>query len=134
MKNYIIYLPQYQSSCMMAARAIESGQKLGWDLELYEGVDGNKLDWKVTGLHINDKDAKCRAMLERPGVRGCFMSHYKLWEHCLKTNTTIGIFEHDIEFVMPFSETKFKDILKFEGFLKKKSRPAGEWYEGARAY
>ncbi len=135
MKNYVIYLPEFQNSCQLAFRALKSANALSWNLELYEGVNGNTLNWNSTGLKINPNDPKCRSMMERPGVRGCFMSHFKLWEHCVNTNTIIGIFEHDIEFVStPDSIENFQDILKLEGFLKKKPRPAGEWYEGARAY
>jgi len=119
----------------MAARALESGKALGWDLTLFEGVDGSKLIWDSAGIKINHSDAKCRSMMEKPGVQGCFMSHYTLWCKSITENQTIGIFEHDIEFVLsPDVNFAVKHILKLEGFLKKKARPAGEWYEGARAY
>ena len=42
MKGYIIYLPSYPDSVSMANRALETGTKYGWNLELYEGVNGMK--------------------------------------------------------------------------------------------
>lgn len=135
MKSHVIYLPSYQQSCNMAKKACDTGRQFGWDIDLWPGVDGQLLDWDSTGVDINTDDAKCKRMMSRPGVRGCFMSHYQLWHHCVDINQPIGIFEHDIEFLAaPDQLPNFVHVLKLEGFLKKKPRPAGEWYEGARAY
>jgi hypothetical protein len=132
MKNYVIYLPDYTKSRTLAQRVLETGQAFGWNLTLYEGVDGKNSTWEQ--VQPCCLDAKCRSMLELPGVRGCFLSHWQLWNLCVEINETIGIFEHDIEFIGSPPEQDFQHVLKLEGFLKKKSRPAGEWYEGARAY
>lgn len=134
MKGYIIYLPEYETSCELAKQALESGQKYRWDLELYPGVDGQKFVWDQTKIKINQISAKCSNMMTKPGVQGCFMSHWNLWNLCADSNTTIGIFEHDIKFTGPRPKIDFNHLLKLEGFSLKKPRPAGEWYEGARAY
>lgn len=137
MKNYIIHLPDFDSSVAMATHALDTGTAQGWDLELYAGVDGRTVAgdaWNSTGITINQASAKCRDMMQLPGVRGCFLSHWNLWQHCVKTQQSIGIFEHDIEFVKSYQDLEFEHVLKLEGFSLKKPRPAGEWYEGARAY
>jgi GR25 family glycosyltransferase involved in LPS biosynthesis len=134
MKNYIISLSAYTNSMIMAQRALTSGQQHGWNIELFEGVDGSITRLQDFNISVCQTDAKCRAMMERPGVQGCFLSHWKLWNRCADLNETIGIFEHDIEFLEACPEIEFDHVLKLEGFLKKKARPAGEWYEGARAY
>ena len=139
MRNYIIYLPDYHNSRQAALVALESGQKFGWNVELYEGINGMLFQddavWDQTGIKICQQDRKTREMMKRPGVRGCFMSHYLLWCHCLATNETIGIFEHDILFTRaPEGFDDFPDLLKLEGFELHKHRPSGQWYEGARAY
>lgn len=140
MHNHIIYLPYYQTSCESANIALQSSLEFGWNAGLFEGIDGMLLKddsvWAQTGIRACELDRKTRAMMERPGVRGCFMSHYLLWCRCLELNTTIGIFEHDIEFVKqpPDSWPDFPDLLKLEGFNLHKHRPSGQWYEGARAY
>ena len=139
MKNYIIYLPSYISSCDMAARALASGKALGWDLELFKGVDGKSVavdtDWYSYNIQFNNEDKKCRKMMDRPGVRGCFLSHWLLWNRCIEMNKPIGIFEHDITFIKgPIFDLDFEDILKLENLGKQKPRPAGIWYQGATGY
>jgi hypothetical protein len=137
LKNYIIYLPQFETSTQWANHALATGLDHDWDVELFAGVDGRTVDgdlWDTTGIAINQSNAKCRDMMQRPGVRGCFLSHYTLWKRCVELNEPIGIFEHDIEFCKPVPDVEFDHLLKLEGFSLKKPRPAGEWYEGARAY
>lgn len=133
MKNYLIYLPEYQNSVDLSSRAVNSAQQYGWKLDLYAGVNGNTAEWG--SVKVNQTDAKCRAMLDLPGVRGCFLSHWSLWNLCIKMQQPLGIFEHDVVFCAePPVDPQFADVFKMEGFLLKKPRPAGAWYEGARAY
>ena len=134
MKNFVIGLSAYPKSMTQAQFAIKSGQQAGWNLELFSGTDGANADLLAYGVTINQQDAKCRDMMLLPGVRGCFLSHWRLWNLCSALNEPIGIFEHDIEFVSGPPNIKFAHVLKLEGFLLKKPRPAGAWYEGARAY
>ena len=134
MKNFVICLPDYVKSVAMTNQVVESGKQYGWNIELFEGVDGTVTKLKDVDLSINQHNAKCRDMMTLPGVRGCFISHWRLWNLCSKLNEPIGIFEHDIEFLTGPPNIEFKHVLKLEGFLLKKSRPAGAWYEGARAY
>lgn len=139
MKNFVIYLPKYNTSKTWAAVAKETGCQHGWDIELYEGVDGTTVNddnaWSKWGIKINDQDSKCQKLMNRAGVRGCFLSHYNLWHKCVDLNEPIGIFEHDVKFLSgPPVIDSIKDLLKLEGFTENKPRPAGVWYEGARAY
>lgn len=137
MKSYIIYLPQFETSTEWANHALSTGLEQGWDIELFAGIDGRTVEgelWNTTGININQSNAKCRDMMQRPGVRGCFLSHYTLWNRCIEVDQPIGIFEHDIEFCQPMPIVEFEHLLKLEGFSLKKARPAGEWYEGARGY
>ena len=139
MKSYIIYLPQFKTSVAWADHAQRTALSLGWEMYLFEGTNGqtvaNDVDWNNRGIKINQADKKCRSMLAKPGVRGCFLSHYSLWQRCAQHNEPIGIFEHDVEFVgCAPNLVDVKDVLKLEGFNHKKPRPAGMWYEGARAY
>ena len=134
MRSFVIYLPTYRKSVEMASAVIESGRNHNWELELFEGVDGavdGLADFKID---INQSNAKCRDMMSRPGVQGCFLSHWKLSNLCVELNEPIGIFEHDITILGSFPDVQVTSIFKLEGFYKKKPRPAGEWYEGARAY
>lgn len=137
MKSYVIYLPQFETSTQWANHALATGLEYKWNVELFAGVDGRTVadaGWDNTGIAINQTNPKCRDMMQRPGVRGCFLSHYALWNRCLELDAPIGIFEHDIEFCKPVPTVEFDHLLKLEGFSLKKPRPAGNWYEGARAY
>lgn len=138
MKSYIIYLPQYKTSVDWANHALSSGLLHKWNIELFTGVDGRSVsdnkDWNQYNVTINRTDSKCAKLMDRSGVRGCFLSHYTLWQQCVKSNQPIGIFEHDIEFLKEPPNFNSTDLLKLEGFTLNKARPAGAWYEGARAY
>lgn len=134
MRSFVIYLPNYTKSVDMANVVIESGKQHGWDLELFEGVDGALLGLEDFKINVNQSNAKCRDMMSRAGVQGCFLSHWRLWNLCVELDEPIGIFEHDVKFLGPLPKIEVTGIFKLEGFHKKKCRPAGEWYEGARAY
>lgn len=134
MRSFVIYLPNYTKSVDMATVVIDSGKQHGWNLELFEGVDGALHSLEDFKISTNQSNAKCRDMMSRPGVQGCFLSHWQLWNKCIQLNEPIGIFEHDIKFLGPMPDIQVTGVFKLEGFHKKKPRPAGEWYEGARAY
>ena len=132
-KGYIIYLPDFPESVQLANRALETGTMHNWKLELYEGVNGRDtglIDYRLKPT--NHK--KAMRLLERPGTQGCFLSQYLLWQKCHETNTPMLIFEHDVIFKKPMGQYEECDVYKFEGFKKAKPIPAGNWYEGARAY
>lgn len=52
-----------------------------------------------------------RGKLSRPGVVGCFYSHYALWEKCVELNEPIMIFEDDVKFFRGYSPVAFEDVL-----------------------
>lgn len=133
MKGYIIYLPEFESSVSMANRALKTGTQHGWNLELYEGVNGLLQGLQVFNLHPYPYK-KCQRYMERPGTQGCFLSQYNLWKKCTNLGTPICIFEHDVIFKKPMGDYEDCDVYKFEGFKKAKPIPPGNWYEGARAY
>lgn len=141
MKNYVITLLDYPDSVRMAKNAFISGHTLGWDLDIWSGVDGSAITIEKFqhehGVNVNNVSRKCHhMMMSRPGVRGCFLSHWQLWNHCVHINQTVGIFEHDVIFCKPPPDPipDFSHVLKLQGFDAKPPRPAGVWYEGARAY
>ena len=49
-----------------------------------------------------------------PGIKGCFLSHFLLWEKCIELNEPIIIFEHDALMIRPLPdniENMFSHIL-----------------------
>lgn len=139
MISYVIYMPGRNQSVMLAHRCLDSSKSYNWNLKLFEGVDGSTVkenkDWEHWNIKINQENAKCRDAMSRPGVRGCFLSHWTLWNKCVELNEPIGVFEHDVEFLKDSPDIlNFGDILKLDGFQKNKERPAGTWWTGAMAY
>jgi GR25 family glycosyltransferase involved in LPS biosynthesis len=46
-----------------------------------------------------------------PGVVGCFYSHYRLWEMCVKLNEPIFIFEDDVIFLRKYYPVDWNDVI-----------------------
>lgn len=49
--------------------------------------------------------------LSRPGVIGCFYSHYALWQKCVDLNEPIMIFEDDVKFYRKYEPVDFEGVL-----------------------
>jgi GR25 family glycosyltransferase involved in LPS biosynthesis len=47
----------------------------------------------------------------RPGVKGCFDSHYRLWKKCIELKEPIAIFEDDVKFFRGYEPIDFEDVL-----------------------
>ncbi len=131
--SYIIRLENFENSREWAEHAYNTGSTQGWNLKFFEGVDGRISKFEDHNISIYNHK-KCNRYMERPGTRGCFLSHWKLWNLCVDENMPMAIFEHDVEFYQPIGDIEFQDVIKFEGFKVTKPIPPGQWWEGARAY
>lgn len=49
--------------------------------------------------------------MSRPGVIGCFYSHYNLWKKCVELNEPIMIFEDDVKFYREYIPVHFDGVL-----------------------
>ena len=49
--------------------------------------------------------------LSRPGVVGCFYSHYALWQRCVELKEPIMIFEDDVKFYRNYRSVEFDGVL-----------------------
>ena len=49
--------------------------------------------------------------MSKPGVVGCFYSHYTLWEKCVELNEPIMIFEDDVKFYRNFEPVEWDGVL-----------------------
>jgi GR25 family glycosyltransferase involved in LPS biosynthesis len=139
MKNFVIILKNHDKSEKFGNISISSGIDLGWNISRFDGIDGRTTSvhslFDSFNLKVNNQNKKCKNLLEKPGVKGCFLSHWSLWNMCLELNEPIGIFEDDILFLKPpvFSND-FPDILKLDKLKQGKRYAAGDWWEGAHAY
>ena len=56
-------------------------------------------------------DKEMHDKMSKPGVLGCFYSHYSLWKKCIELNEPIYIFEDDVIFVRNFTPVDFNHVL-----------------------
>jgi GR25 family glycosyltransferase involved in LPS biosynthesis len=120
MKSFIIHLSKIPSSLRSAIKSQEELTKIGIDAELFEGTYGNdaiKIFQQENRLvhPINFKGVQTLPdeidKIMKPGVMGCFYSHYRLWKKCVDLNETICIFEDDLQIVRPLIKVEFDEVL-----------------------
>lgn len=135
LKGYIIRLANHNDSCAWAQHAMNTGMLHNWQLQFFDAIDGRQIGLEQHNIAIYKEHKKCLRYMARPGTQGCFLSHWNLWHLCAQGTEPIMIFEHDVEFVAEPPNTLMPaDVIKFEGFRPSKPIPAGQWWEGARAY
>lgn len=115
MKSFIIFQNTVPMSVEFAQEAISEAKKFGIDLRGWVGTNGltETHKFKEYGIKnfLQDKIEKL------PGVQGCFLSHYELWEKCVKHNETMLILEHDGIFIRPLPvdvEDHFEHVLNLD--------------------
>jgi GR25 family glycosyltransferase involved in LPS biosynthesis len=64
--------------------------------------------WTITQRQLNGADSD---KMSRPGVIGCFYSHYELWHKCLALNEPIMIFEDDVKFYRGWYPVDWQGVL-----------------------
>lgn len=147
MKNYIICLSKIQASLITAQHLQAQLADYGVSAELFEGTYGNDAEimmaqegrtfhpWGIKGPNCAaDPNDKSVLKASSPGVKGCFLSHYRLWKHCAELNEPIIIWEDDIMLSRPLIPIEFQDVLvlalghptKSQGYLNYLEDPTGE--------
>ena len=124
MKSFIITLSKIESSLNTAINLKKQLESFGMESELFEGTYGwdavKMMEDEGRTLHpVGIKgssenawsDEKQKAKVSVPGVKGCFYSHYRLWQKCVELNEPIIIFEDDIVIERPFTPIDWKDVL-----------------------
>lgn len=101
MKTFCIYIVE-PVSVLLAQRCVNSGKVWGVDVELFDGVQGG--EWEDLPLVFEENASD--------GLRGCFSSHYKLWEMCSKGNEHFVILEHDAVIQKSFDNLPRGDMLE----------------------
>lgn len=113
-KTFIIRLEENQHSCRMAAECYDQALKFGIRPEYFKAINGNDSEY-----HYNQTGIKRLGKFKkgRPGVNGCFFSHYYLWKKCIEIQEPILILEHDGYFLRNIDISildKFEDVLKLD--------------------
>ncbi len=110
-------------------------KKHGWSFSEWPAVDGFTVDsamWDSAGIKLLDRGK----IIDRPGARGCFFSHWSLWNHCLEFGP-ITVLEHDAIVLMPWDTSidysqKLTKLHRDRG--TKVNDVTGTWGRGAWAY
>jgi len=150
-KTFIIHLSKIESSLESAIKLQNDLKLIDIDAELFEGTYGSDAEQifkqenrKIHGINFKGNAIDDRGIIkaQRPGVMGCFYSHYRLWKKCVELNDTICIFEDDVNIVRRLEPVEFEDVLVVAlGAVKRKKNahylensvgiPRAENYENA---
>jgi GR25 family glycosyltransferase involved in LPS biosynthesis len=102
-KAFVIRKPNDELSEKLSTECVESAKKFGIFAEKVDGVYSNHDEIiKEKNLKFFEKMKEHRK--NSPGIKGCFLSHYQLWEHCISLNEPIIIFEHDALMIRPLPD------------------------------
>jgi GR25 family glycosyltransferase involved in LPS biosynthesis len=117
-KSFIIHLPKIPASLETATELKSNLEKFNMPAELFEGTMGSdavdlfdnegRTLWPVNlkGNPVTESGKEAS-----PGVKGCFNSHYRLWEKCVELNEPIIIWEDDIILSREFKPVEWEDVL-----------------------
>lgn len=120
MLAFVIGLGQIPSSFESAMRVYNQLKDFGLDVRYHEGTYGHQAagifaqEGRVlhhTSFKGNPVDDEYRQSCMRPGVMGCFHSHWRLWSLCATLNKPVLIFEDDVIFERGWLPVKWQDVL-----------------------
>jgi len=114
MKAKIITLKNNKLSERVAKDCIEQAAKFGISVEIFNAING--LDYEQHLEKLNVRPLK-KFKKGKPGVYGCFLSHYYLWKECAESNEPYLVLEHDGFLIKPLPDNildQFEDVLKLE--------------------
>lgn len=114
MKCFIIRLKGHKISEKHARDCYNQAKRFGLNVKYFDGING--LEYQT---HLDSLRIKPRYNFKggRPGVYGCFLSHYYLWQKCVKADTPYFILEHDGLLIRPYPKgilSQFDDVLKLD--------------------
>jgi|TARA_R110000822_G_scaffold25827_16_gene78226 GR25 family glycosyltransferase involved in LPS biosynthesis len=119
MKAYIIQVNGILHSMHAAGQALTSCEEHGIEATIVDGYTPSKADAALAELNIKAYSPGPKLYEiknSKPGVRGCFMSHFSLWEQCANQNENFMILEHDARIVAPVPKVDFQDILHLDAW------------------
>ena len=93
MKIFVINLPSSEDRREAIRGAFRDMEV---DFEFFEAVDGRKgLSHDLERLQADKHRTYFRSRPLAPGEKGCYASHYRLWQKCVELNEPILILEDD---------------------------------------
>jgi glycosyl transferase family 25 len=119
MQSFVITLINNTASVAFSQNTISSAKKYSIDCEIWPAIDGSTISIDCLREDYGISTILKKSMVQRPGVLGCFLSHYSLWQHCIKINEPIIILEHDTEIIRNIPTNivdYFDDVLKLDAY------------------
>ena len=114
MKFKIIRLKNNEISERYALDCVNEAKKYNVHVEFFDAINGLNYQHYLNLLELKPK---YKFKKGRAGVFGCFLSHYFLWQSCIKDNIPYLILEHDGFFIKPLPSNildTFTDVLKLD--------------------
>jgi GR25 family glycosyltransferase involved in LPS biosynthesis len=128
----------YSVSQQNLARTQKKLHEHQWSYQVWPAVNGHSIgadDWSRIGVTLLDRGG----IVKRPGARGCWFSHWSLWEHCVAVDQPIVVLEHDAHVNGPWPRNIDLDqcvwkLHRPDGRGERVNTITGEWSCGAWAY
>ena len=134
-KTFVIVLDGHPISEKQYLDCVQSASRYGWKIDRFSAFYGNRLtdsDWQSIGV---------RCEVKKPGVKGCYMSHFHLWLKCISLNEPIVVLEHDAVIQSSWPELKINSaVIKLHNYYrdptshKRLHAVTGRWSHSAHAY
>lgn len=144
MKAFVITIKDNPKSVEVAKRCIKSGSANGLTIEMFDAITPNDEPVELLetkGIAPNSFDEKYSRNLN---CISAFLSHYSLWEKCVKDNQTYVIFEHDAVMIDRIPSTTFRYVMNigapsYGKFIQPRHLGVGplttkKYFPGAHAY
>ena len=106
MKHYVITIKDLPQSVEYAERLIQSGERYGMKIEMFDAITPSNTD--ITEMMKKEELSPLGFTEAYSRIDNCiaaFLSHYSLWNMCLRTRQPITIFEHDAVIVDDIKDT-----------------------------
>lgn len=137
-KTFVIAIKDHLISEQQLNDCLKSAEKYDWHVEIFWGINGNTVSsetWASQGLRLRTD----KFISDKPGVQGCFLSHYVLWNKCVELDEPIIILEHDAIIQQPWAPILLENsIVKLHRHYKRKTlkydTDSGLWSPSGHAY
>ena len=113
MQARIIRLKDNELSCRIAKDSYNQAKQFNLEPSYFDAISGSDA---LVHYQKNNIQADGKFKKGRPGVLGCFFSHWYLWNECLKQGPMV-ILEHDGYMIRSLPDNildQFDDVLKLD--------------------
>jgi hypothetical protein len=137
-RAFVIAIKGHLISEQQLAQCLDSAKKFSWTVETFWGVNGNSITNETWAKELIFPRLD-KPTMSRPGVQGCFLSHWMLWKKCIELNEPIIILEHDAIIQNYWSPIEIDNsVIKLHRYYKQKNPKfdddSGLWSPSGHAY